>query len=778
MVPISGENTRAHVRSSATRLTILLPVRNAEASLSDWLTSVGSIADAVIALDDGSTDATRSILEAHPLVVDVLTNPVRSGYEGWDDLGNRQRLGARAVELGDSWLLFLDADERLHPEDAIALRSFIETDARPGFAYGFEVFRMVDDDQHVDLRSLWAFRLFSSADAHEPLGSQRLHFSPVPAGIPRRQWLFTSLRIQHFGSLTSEHRTARFEKYLAADPDNEHQYDYRGLLLDPVHVHTWPLRQPNVPVLLGVEGRYADRHIPGSASTAGGGPLGDPVVSAVVIAQNDREVIDACIEALLCQEMDEPFEVIVVCSGSDTTAQRVRERFPDVRCVQLPFPVLPGEARNIGLWMARGEYITFPGSHVRLLPGALAARVAAHDAGWKLVTTAVVNGNDTPAGWASYFVDHAAQVPTRPSGRFNGVPGHASYVTHDLRQFGGFPQDMRAGEDTVINRRLYFAGRRAWFCAESAFVHTSRARKPAQFLRHHFGRGQGHGRILRDEAELRTMDRARVAVRTGIVRLRALKVDAALLDEDLSGRYRSVRVLAIAGLVAFTAGTFLVIARGSRRRRGGAAEANQYLQRVTMDAPFLVVSGRPGDAADGLLSLGNSEQATEHLLTLARYATSTQPVRCALAPLVTSATVTAEAEGTYTIDLPDEVVGEYVRTARSVGAETLLQIQPGRATLDAVLERWNGFLSQPGVGLFLDLRPEVAGLMRRDEELLCVVRALRSSKPDAVVFVRGVADPPAGILAVEHLLNLRVPGTPLPHEAFGVGLAPQTIVYH
>ena len=70
-------------------------------------------ADLVVALDDGSTDDTRAVLEAHPLVHTVLTNPRRDGYAGWDDAANRNRLlgaGARP-----SWIMSLDADERWRP---------------------------------------------------------------------------------------------------------------------------------------------------------------------------------------------------------------------------------------------------------------------------------------------------------------------------------------------------------------------------------------------------------------------------------------------------------------------------------------------------------------------------------------------------------------------------------------------------------------------------------------------------------------------------------------
>ena len=246
----------------------------------------------------------------------MLTHPVRPSYHGWDDLGNRQRLVDAARTAGARWLLFVDADERIDHADAKELRRFLETDAQPGFAYGFEVFRMVDDDRHYDPRSLWVFRLFSADDTDTPLGSRRLHFVPVPSGIPRQRWLFTSVRIQHSGSLTEAHRQARFDKYRQADPENECQTDYTGLLADPV-VAEWPERPAGLPVLLGTEGRYVDRQSDDRDAAA-------PAITAVVIAQNDVDVIDRSLRAAVAQEVDDEYEVIVVCSGSDGTFERVR----------------------------------------------------------------------------------------------------------------------------------------------------------------------------------------------------------------------------------------------------------------------------------------------------------------------------------------------------------------------------------------------------------------------------------------------------------------------
>src|SRR5262249_18904223 len=161
-----------------------------------------------------------------------------------------------------------------------------------------EVFRMVEDAEHYDPRSLWVFRLFSAEDAAaSPLGSQRLHFVPVPSGIPQHRWLYTSVRIQHEGSLTEAHRRARFAKYPQPDPTGAFDQGYEEPLADPHVVAPWPARPAGLPVLLGAEGRYVDQQ----RRT----PLAGPAITAVVIAQDDRAVIDRSLGALLAQELND-----------------------------------------------------------------------------------------------------------------------------------------------------------------------------------------------------------------------------------------------------------------------------------------------------------------------------------------------------------------------------------------------------------------------------------------------------------------------------------------
>src|SRR5881394_3660875 len=92
------------------RILCLLPVRNAGPGLQRWLDESCRFADAVVALDDGSTDDTLAVLRSHPMVARVLTNEPRSSHLGWHDGRNRNRLLAAAGELAPGWIFFLDAD--------------------------------------------------------------------------------------------------------------------------------------------------------------------------------------------------------------------------------------------------------------------------------------------------------------------------------------------------------------------------------------------------------------------------------------------------------------------------------------------------------------------------------------------------------------------------------------------------------------------------------------------------------------------------------------------
>jgi glycosyltransferase involved in cell wall biosynthesis len=536
------------------RLAVLTPVRNGADDVPDYLKSVERFADLVIALDDGSTDETRAMLEASPIVAETLTNPMRPSFAGWDDAANRQRLLDALAFFDDvEWVFFLDVDERLDEADAAALRRFIEQDAYAGFAYGFEVVRMAGGLDRFDADSgMWVYRMFGYESGLE-LARTRLHFVPIPVSIDRRRWIRTTVRIQHVGGATQDRRIKRFRKYQEADPDLDYQASYDALLDAPAKVREWSSRLPTTPVVVSNETQFAS-----AVGELEQTELERPALSAVVISHNDEDTIARSVQALVDQEITDPVEIIVVTSGTDRTADIVEAGFPSVRVIRLPRKAFPGEARNAGLWVARGHYISFPGSHIVVAPGSLQARLEAHEAGWDLVTGTTLNGNPTTAGWASYFLDHSSVMPDRPSGELSTAPAHCSYLRSDLDEVGGFPENMRAGEDTVVNLELFRRGRRAYRSGDAGIVHTSRARTLSQMVRHHFGRGRAWGRILLSRSGSR-----RKLLQTGLrpmltaplTRTRIVARHVTTWGGGLRSEYRRARLHVAAGAVAAAFGT-------------------------------------------------------------------------------------------------------------------------------------------------------------------------------------------------------------------------------
>lgn len=233
------------------KLTCLLPVRNGEEDLQEYLSRVGEFADDVIALDDGSTDATLQVLQGSPLVSTILTNPVRPTYAGWNDYANRTRLLAAAEASSPGWVIWIDADERLEQSDASVLRSFLETEARRDTAYCLEVLRAIEDLEHFDKCAFWVPRLY----AYRPgltLKPLKLHLDLVPREFDSALVRKTNLRLLHKAGMNDLRRQSRYDKYSESDPNREwlREEDYQRLLQPPRLRKPVVKREQGAPVLI------------------------------------------------------------------------------------------------------------------------------------------------------------------------------------------------------------------------------------------------------------------------------------------------------------------------------------------------------------------------------------------------------------------------------------------------------------------------------------------------------------------------------------------------
>lgn len=450
----------------AAPVVCLLPARNVAEHLPGWFDSVGRFADAVVALDDGSTDETADLLALHPLVRVLLRNPTRPDYSGWDDSANRNRLLAAAAPLAPGWIVSIDGDEIVPAEDAEALRLFIDQRAVAGLAYGFPRYRMIDDRQGFDRRDSRAIRLFAYRPG-QAFPRDRFHFMPVPTSIPPSRWLVTDIRIQHLGGLTGERRRARRLKYAEADPDRRWERDHDYADSPPGEQRSWASRRPGQPVI-------CEAPWPQWYSGHEELDLDAPVLSVVLIVSEDAlERMVALCGAVERHRCAHPVEIFTVALGAEV-ADDVARLLPRVTVVRVAPWSSPGQSRNVGLRVAQGEYVVFFDELAALEPDGLNRLVRAHDGGRAVVTGAVHNEVRSAAGWASYF-DGAV---------------HASFAREPLLRIGGFDEQRGEQVEADARDRLLADGHQAGHTPLVAFGHRTRLRSGGDYLADRFARGR------------------------------------------------------------------------------------------------------------------------------------------------------------------------------------------------------------------------------------------------------------------------------------------------
>lgn len=100
-------------------LSAVVIAHNEEARIEDCLRSVTGIADEIVLVDDGSTDATVAI--AHSFGARVLTRP-------FDTAARQMNFGIQSAR--GKWILIIDADERLTPELRDEIRQTLDEPER------------------------------------------------------------------------------------------------------------------------------------------------------------------------------------------------------------------------------------------------------------------------------------------------------------------------------------------------------------------------------------------------------------------------------------------------------------------------------------------------------------------------------------------------------------------------------------------------------------------------------------------------------------------------
>lgn len=216
-----------------------------------------------------------------------------------------------------------------------------------------------------------------------------------------------------------------------------------------------------------------------------------PMISVIVCSYNSRERIATALDSLAGQDTDEPYEVIVVDSGTDDAARFIAERYPDVRVVRSERRLFPGPARNHGVRAADGRYIAFVPDDGVVRPDWLRRRLAKHREGFDAVGGSITNATPHhPVGSAGYYLEYSALIPSAKVLSAQAIPHCLSYDRELFERLGQFPESTETGEDTMFNKRLAEAGVEVGYDPDIQLGHIN-LRRIGPYLRHQYEHGRG-----------------------------------------------------------------------------------------------------------------------------------------------------------------------------------------------------------------------------------------------------------------------------------------------
>lgn len=187
------------------KLCIASNMLNERPQLEGWLESVKPMADGgILVVDGGSTDGTKEFLEENGVLV-ITDNIIQR--EGYGPARDHLREMAKKHFPEAHWLMFLDADERIDPEDHHRLRHLKDYLIDPYDVIAFPRIDWMDDERTAAAKD---WRVFPDWQGRMTrLDSPLIYARILHEQIQGCRQIYTDLsnpKIHHF------HRTAGQEK--------------------------------------------------------------------------------------------------------------------------------------------------------------------------------------------------------------------------------------------------------------------------------------------------------------------------------------------------------------------------------------------------------------------------------------------------------------------------------------------------------------------------------------------------------------------------------------
>jgi len=197
--------------------------------------------------------------------------------------------------------------------------------------------------------------------------------------------------------------------------------------------------------------------------------------SVIVASYKQKQYIFDALQSIFDQQAPFSFEVIVVDSSCDDTAELVKERFPQTVVIALTERAYPGAARNHGIRAARGEILAFTDTDCIVDRRWLRELDRAHEKGYPVVGGLVKNG--TPysiTGTLDYLIECTElMTPYATTGKDHLGTGNVSFLRSVVDRYGLFADQVK-GSDNMYFRRIHTAGQVLYWEPRAVVWHRNR----------------------------------------------------------------------------------------------------------------------------------------------------------------------------------------------------------------------------------------------------------------------------------------------------------------
>jgi len=202
---------------------------------------------------------------------------------------------------------------------------------------------------------------------------------------------------------------------------------------------------------------------------------GTTLVSVILPSYNQKHVIFDALESVLRQKTDFAYEVIVVESTGDDTAELIRKRYASVKVIELQERAFPGTARNQAIHVAQGQYLAFTDTDCIVDENWLQELINSHRRGYKVIGGMVKNGTPRSiTGTIDYLLEFSDLIKPYESTNNTHFGTCNLSVGKDVFQKYGLFIDQVKGSDSLYCRRVKEKGVTLFHQPKAVIWHRNR----------------------------------------------------------------------------------------------------------------------------------------------------------------------------------------------------------------------------------------------------------------------------------------------------------------